>query len=148
MKCPHCGHTPATKRPKPTPVVDVDLSVMPESDRRAYYTRTAPFFDIQFMIDNGRGLSAALLSDARELARTVDAAGRFSAGMTRAIFYRQYAALSARRRGEREAQSWRDGILTDKARAWSRALEPDAATIGTLIQLAMVRRFGCEAIAA
>src|SRR4051812_20287677 len=118
MKCPTCGHTPTTKRPKPAAAA-VDVDNLPDAELRAYRTRTAPFCDVQFMIDNGRGLSVALLEDARELAATVDAAGRFVSGVTRASFYRQYYALSARRRIEREALYWRDVLIpSQKAAAW------------------------------
>lgn len=160
MKCPTCGHTPATKRPKP--IETVDVAGMNESALRAYLTRTTPFYDVQFMIDNGRGLSAELLADARALSATVDASGRFVAGMTRTVFYRQYYALSARRREERDAIHWRTVVIpAQKARAWANALSDDTSpfhtvTIGTLIAIRMMLRsivatreeYAAEALAA
>lgn len=126
MKCPTCGHTPTAKRAQP--IVDVNIAGMNESGMRAYFTRTAPFCDVQFMIDNGRGLSPELIADARELASTVDAAGRFTSGQTRASFYRQYSALSARRRKERDDRHWRAVVIpARKAAAWADARATDAA---------------------
>jgi hypothetical protein len=140
MKCPTCGHTPSTKRPKPN-AIDIDLASASDADRRTYYARTAPFFDVQFMIDNGRGLSPALLSDARELAATVDASGHFAPGVTRASFYRQYAALSARRREERDAIYWRTVVIpAQKARAWARIMADKGDSIGTRIAVALMVR--------
>lgn len=145
MKCPTCGHTPTTKRPKPIAVVDVDS--LSDADLRAYRTRTAPYADVQFMIAHGRGLSPELMTDARALADTVDSAGTFAPGMTRTIFYRQYFALSARRRYEREIAYYRDVVIpAGKAAAWADAQDTahrvsgSAVSIGTSIHLHMMIR--------
>lgn len=141
MKCPTCGHTPTTKRQTPIAVVDVDS--LNDTDFRAHCTRVAPYADVQFMIANSRGLSLELLSDARALAATVDAAGRFVAGMTRASFYRQYYRLSARRREERDAIYWRRVIVPARtATAWAAMMAPGSGrSIGSHVGACMAVRY-------
>lgn len=123
---------PATTKRKPTARITpalADISTLPEQERRAYYTRTAPHCDVQFMLTVGQ-MSAGLRADVEALASKVDASGRFT-GITRSEFYRVYEALRARRRIEDDATDWTIGscspfdpaarILEKKAEDWQAA---------------------------
>jgi hypothetical protein len=119
MKCILCGHTPTTKRQAQIDAA-IDVYSLSDIELRKYRAKTAPFYDVQFMIDCGATMDVALMSDVLELASHVDAAGRFT-GVTRTDFYRQYNQLQSRRRQERETVRHAAAMLARKAFEWAHA---------------------------
>lgn len=110
---------------------------MPDCARTARERRR--YADVQFFLECRAGLSSALIAAAGELAAHVDATGRLS-GLSRADFYRQYFALSAKRRIERDAIAWaryaRESALETKAAAWLDARDRDTAIVDDYAQAA------------
>ncbi len=123
-QCPTCGHTPIAKRSNAT-IAIVDVATLSDSELRAYRYKTAPYADLQFLIEHSAGLELA--ADASILASKVDASGRFAKGTTRGEFYRQYFLLTARWRQADETKRRAGVVLERKAIAWTDARELDAA---------------------